>query len=468
MVSEYLCQASKLDPARETPAACREIVSRIGYLAPWLLTPECCRKALEAWPHATETELKQYIEEQIKAPRLWPDPPGSCYPILAISADSAPKTGALRRAFFLPLQWKRDTRGHSPRLPKALHDVATQVVNDMGMNNGEWALDLHPRLRNRADIRCAGHWTWRSAWAPLTAGLRLAAIGGRIDNTIAASGAWDAARGGVVEVDLIEYKAKVAKEYGCKTFFVSVYQDTGDDLRRLAGLYGREFFRFFPVNSATGGALTAQEALAEYHHRQQLPPDRESSLELRCEYANGFVGRQLREKRERYVATKITPDLAAQLRAKLKNSDVRIKQLGIFSSSPSAALLSMLVFQPESVTVFCTEGTRGNFGELLKYVDDLRNCGEYDGPNPVRQDIQEFDGRVDTREVRDKVTAFFRADSGHPAETAIDVTGGNSGMKAAAAIVAAEHEARVFYLDSRPQPGDYLHQVGTEEIRFVR
>jgi len=201
-------------------------------LARWCLTPEVLMRAAE-----NDSIPDDYRAQWRLTPQL-PATHGACWVIFA--TDLRGPLPLLRPAFVLPLRWVQGQK-HSPRLPAALKQLATEVAASFpggSFTDGcDWGLQLADELGNMdlgaMPLDC------QSGWAALAAGLQVAAEGGIPDPQVWATGSWDG-RTGVQPVDGLKPKLDLAAEFGARAFFVPSVQaeeaaqlTSGIDIGRL-------------------------------------------------------------------------------------------------------------------------------------------------------------------------------------------------------------------------------------------
>jgi hypothetical protein len=212
---DLLRDACAVPLADLTPRRAHRAAHALGSLARWWLRPEVLRAAADYG-----ADLPDCL------PPL-PSAPGSCW-VAFEQRDGLP---LLRDALPLPLGWRGGA--HGPGLPALLRAEADAVVRALRL--GGWGLHLADDLAGcvLADDLPV---TVASAWAPLAAGLLLAADGLGPRPGVWANGAWDSARG-LRPIDGLEPKLALAAEWGAESFFVPVWQiDEAERALRDLGL----------------------------------------------------------------------------------------------------------------------------------------------------------------------------------------------------------------------------------------
>jgi hypothetical protein len=182
------------------PGGAIRIAGLLGPLASWWLPSDILSVATQQtrcrWPE----------------PRLEADH-GACWIVLA-------NTGGwplLRNAIVLPLAWQRDTE-HSRDLPEGLRVLADEVRD--GLERPDWGLHWHETIQPSAAALQGlfAEMGFASGWAPLAAGLIIAAEGGQPDPHVWATGIWN--RRGIQSVSHLEEKLGLASDHGAVEFFV--------------------------------------------------------------------------------------------------------------------------------------------------------------------------------------------------------------------------------------------------------
>ncbi|MGQ9506212.1 MAG: hypothetical protein ACUVQR_15030 [Thermogutta sp.] len=179
---------------REAPESLTEVkASRLAIhlkkLAGWVLAPDVLAKARAALLNSnfSEAQLSPW-----QPPLPLPQDSGACW---LVAVRKSAEWRAVRKAFVLPLRWKKNPRTSAPPLPEGLKKVADCVIRT---------------LRNSDDIKAEDDWqlfpavdglfdgpalevlegTYDSAWVPLASALLVAAGDGKPDRHIWATGAW--------------------------------------------------------------------------------------------------------------------------------------------------------------------------------------------------------------------------------------------------------------------------------------
>ncbi len=246
---------------------------RLGLLASWLLRPEVLRKAAD---YAADDETWSDIVAPWRGIPPLPQGLGACW-VVAVHEQRRQRP-LLRDAAVLPLRWARDQQSHHPRLPADLRRVADQVVDVLARHDEVTAADAW-KLFPASDGLLDGpgqpclEGKYPSAWAPLAAGLLLAAGHGKPDPTVWATGAWDLEHG-IQPIDGLKQKLAIAAdEFGAKTFYVPE-QNLGDAKRVSLGIDVRA------IAVATRRPPSPRDALRDYLVRFRLRPTSRPPEEL--------------------------------------------------------------------------------------------------------------------------------------------------------------------------------------------
>jgi hypothetical protein len=426
--------SAPLDRAAQYGAMYLERLGPIGF---WLLRREILETCVD--DDRLSPDLRRPLPEFLAEPKV-PDTLGACNVLFVLKESSRISASALRPSFVLPLEWQTGMPD-SEALPKCLKDLAARVRQDLTPSiKGQWGLRLNPQAglqtTDLSDVTLEA----ASGWVPLAGGLVLADAAGRPRSDVFATGAWKSDIG-ILDVEGIEKKIGVAREFGCRVFFASASRS--QDRSALKPPAGMEV-RFFPVR-----ITDPKDALHGFLHELEYPPRFEegSSFEACCRYADGIASR---EAREDYILENVTEQQAERIIAKRGWLRGRFNSVALLMSSPSAALLSLLVLEPEHALVMFTERDAPAFPKVEARVPD--GCS-----------LDSDEVKVDSfEEIREQVLRFLR-EAGESA--AVDVTGGTKGMTAAAVLAACDAKAAVFHVGSAHT--GYQHHAGTEDLLFV-
>lgn len=368
-------------------ASASRLVLQMGPLARWLLSESTLELA------AGDSSVPKRYRDQWRGDAILHAAPGACWPVFAVTL---PDCDFLRKAFLLPLQWRRDV-GHCPLLPKPLRRLAGRVVEGLAEaedgDGDSWGLHLGSELQG-ADLE-AMPLMCESAWASLAAGLLVAKQGGRPDAKVLASGGWEHERG-IQPVEFLEAKLGLAREYGVQVFFIPSQQV-------------REAERLAPeleVGGLSEAEPRAAAALADLTLRLEAPPSppahaKDASAFARCVeyYLRQPVGA---ESTRAYYADCLLPTIVNRCREKLAADYPNWKptHLATFlSGSPELVPIVAGALDVRHCLLLYTEASNGRRNAVEDAVQILRQAGVnctasllHDGlamveqiPNAVRQ-----------------------------------------------------------------------------------
>jgi|GEM_PF-1838051 len=461
--------AISIDPFDEfgftpTPKTAREaaiVVDRLSSLAPWLIRREVLE--LASLEEGMGRARRSRFERMARWSRL-PRCRGAANVIFIARDESRAPDSPLRPACFLPLRWVKGA-DDSPGLPAALRGLAVQVRADMKdklEDHEEWGLRFNGEYISEELDLSSMKVGADSAWASLATALLLATWRVLPRNDVAMSGAWTGDRG-LIEVEGLEAKMKVAREFGCILFYASSKEADRSTLDVPAGLD----LRFYSEGDSPFEIL--HPSLREF----AVAPTRKNGdkLEIRQKYANHLFTASWQDKldRELYAMENLSEDLAEEMRA--KNPEARelakVENLVLTLSSPSAQVLTTLVARPARTLVFFTDDP-----EYRRAFDLYReHC-----PAPIRDGIVPAALPGDSKEdpsTRDRTYGMiqqriheFLASARDGSLSAVDITGGTKGMTAAALLAACRAGAVMFHVDSIKIGAN--NAFGTEKVRFVR
>ena len=372
-----------------------------------------------------------------------PDRRGSTQGILVFGDELPGEVYAW--GFALPLHWVEGT-DDSHRLPAGLRAVAEQVRATLGA--GGWGLHLAPELGDvdlsRLRFECP------SLWAPLTAGLQVAVVGGVPRPWVHASGAWRG--GGVESVGDVEAKVEAVAalcdgldEGNEPVLFVP----RANEQAALGAVRDRFCIRAYPRgNPSVHESLRAH--LAELESQPERLPD---NLQQRLEYANRRHIVRAWNLRRQYYRRCLLDDLAEGIAA-ARESALTVSRLAIsLSKQPELGLLVVKALSPAAVLVVHTR-------ETVAYVEGFR-AGLSD------REIDIVDTSFSLGRARECLRFLRRWMSSEPdsERRAVDITGGTKPMTAALLVAARAVGAKVLYLTH-----EYEHDApvyGTESIEAL-
>jgi hypothetical protein len=241
---------------RVNPVQASNAVLNLGPMARWLLRREVFLRAADDSKTAVASRNRwQSWHDRPRVPNVY----GACW---AIFVNHRPEDMPLaRQAFVLPLRWVPNSE-HSMALPLELRELAAITVKSMRdvlkENTTRWGLHFWANAFG-VDLSGLGVRA-ESAWAPLAAGLYVASQGGTPDPTVWATGSWSFSDG-LLSVEDIALKSRVASEFGARTFYVPSGQQ--DQVPAALGL---------STHSLQAGTLLPSRALQGLLLQLDAPP----------------------------------------------------------------------------------------------------------------------------------------------------------------------------------------------------
>ncbi len=412
------------------PSQAYEVAARLKNLAVWWLRPEVLQMAAD---HARQIALSAAAWQWQRCPQL-PAGPGACW--IGLVNRYPDELGLLRPAYAMPLRWARRP-DHDARLPAGLAALADQVrseLNHRGEVSIPWGLEpaADPLLSGLDLNMLEGQWD--SAWAPLAAGLLVAAWEGTPDPTLWASGAWFTGQG-FQTVDGLEAKLELAHSFHARIFFVPEPQ--AEPLRAWAK------HQHLPVEVRTLPCRIAdpRQALAEYlqHHQMPVGP----GPHLNAKRTAHFLRIDDEPIATQFYSRYVMPDVVEQLRHRIPAhlTQGTKKLLTIVSQGFHLSRLAVQVIRPAACLLL-------HDGQLAETAQEQKALIEQEAP----------DCRADTRLVeaatRQQWLAAFQqaieqyAGCHRPEELVFDLTAGKRIMNLA-------------LYDAAP-PGSYLVCIQAE------
>lgn len=398
---------------------------RLGDLGRWILRPEVFEYA--------RTDLEGLGPTSIP-PDDWGAPTcvpavGACW-VMAVNRDRGPDS-LLRPCLVLPLQW-REGVDHSPLLPRGLTELGQEVLKSLGEESRvagrRWGLHPGPRSGlDRYDLRAMAM-DARSAWAPLSAGLLLAADGIAPDSGVWATGGWDEKQG-ISEVGGLEDKLRMAAECRARTVFVpSTQLDAASEWKARMGepieILG------FPV---AGGKPSPREAFRDYLARLGARPDTAEAFEIRSRYYGLQSNSEIR--RQFYVEN-LLPELADYYRSLLPRDCRPSHLVTIASDSPELAALLARTIQAEHCLILYTE-------DKVKPLEFARNAIQRVVPQ-CEIKAQQFTNDDGMRDEFNTYVECFVSDV-HPRRVLFDLTPGTKEMSILMSFEIAPPGSYLFY-----------------------
>ncbi len=313
------------DPATLSVRRATETVHRLGELAFYMLVPQVLELAARH-PDARVARLAT-VDPIPKHHR-----PGVCWGIFVNPHPN--RWPLLRPAFLLPFQWRRTEplsgRGkHSPRLPESVRGLADSIVTqlaehgktgEIGSIDHRWSLHWPDGVETLGgDMLANLPLKPGSAWAALAGGLIVAALGGKPDPKILATGAWsnqkDGVPAGIVDVDSLDQKIKLAAEMGASQLFVpaSQYHVAQQYANRRVPKTNRHPLR---IGTLDIGQATPRKALHALTSVLQVEPTENDSLETMAGY---YLSARPRSRVSDFYRRRLAPRLAKTHRKLLRD-----------------------------------------------------------------------------------------------------------------------------------------------------
>lgn len=409
---------------------------KLGGLAPLWLRDEVLRLAAEGYP--------QFRTFWTRPPRL-PSTHGACWIILANrDQDHLP---LLRPAFLLPLRWVQG-QDHSPQLPPRVAELAVRVVESLArpesVGRSGWGLHLSSEDAidnldlSELDLDC------ESGWAPLAAGLILAAEGGRPDPHVWATGKWDV-QGGIGAVGHLDAKLGLARAAGVTDFFVPtslvkhaedwVRLNRADDLR---------------IGELVSGQRNPRDALREYLAKLDAPPAVSDPFASR----KAYYLRHLQAKE--YYWNCLLPEII-----QMRQEQVRAQwptwspshMVTIVSGSPELVLLGVQAVGAHNCLLLHTADNDGLMRQIRKLLEEKAvQC--------MPAQFEDGDGMM--VQMQDHVRRFAQA-TGESVDLTFDMTPGNKLMSLSLARLAPRGSS-MLYVRHRFNAELKRAEPGTEKI----
>lgn len=409
----------QLPPQQLKPGHLEELVRKMGALADWWLAPELVRR------------LQEELQVPINPHPSLPGAAGTCYVLFA--QNSPPRWPALRPAFVLPLQWRRD-EPHSPHLPHKLRDLAERVANAISKSN--WGLHLSSEAGldgiNLSDFD--EHFQVGSGWAALAGGLMVAAEGGQPDPLVWATGAWGQ-MGGLQPVCYLEAKIQSAAEYGARQLFVpkSQEQDAQEIISRLST--GLE------IGTLQEGTPDPKLALSAYRDALDLPPLREDTREKRKAW---YLRQQNTARATEYYRMHLLPDIIEDLQRQWdRESDGSATHLvTIISDNPELACLAVAVVRPQQALMLYSKDKHSAFEQAKQLLDSAPLLPH------VAQCRRQFQQCCSLEDLVQKLPGLVRdfTVQADPNKVLLDVTPGTKEMSLILALEIASRGNRLYYV----------------------
>lgn len=186
---------------RRTPISATRLVNELGELAGYWLNDETLAAA----------NLSRIVRPAL------PREIGCCWPVFGVRDSNFLQF--LLPAYVLPLQWQA-TATHDRRLPKAVHDIADQVLSTKELIlTGKFSIHFTRPEKCWPDLSDLGYSDVNasSAFASLAAGLSSLQQATPPNPRVWASAVWD---GEFNPVDLLSEKLAAARRWGANIFYV--------------------------------------------------------------------------------------------------------------------------------------------------------------------------------------------------------------------------------------------------------
>ncbi len=331
-IDRKLCRS----PDSLRPQDASDIASRFGPLARWCLDPIVLEKA------RLDPSVTRSVSQQWFPARRCPQEAGGC--CLLFANNHAPSL--LRSAFVLPLRWRRGIK-FSPTLPPAVIDLGRRVLNMLFeqklIDSINWGLDWSSEIGEARfpPIPLEAE----SGWASLVAGLLVATEGGHVNPAVWASAAW---RDGIVEVDRLDAKLALAKEFAVTHFFVPRNQLPEADtmIRRLDAS--------IQLGELDQAKSKPREALKTYLQSLKVRPTIHDPIEQRTAY---YLSNDLDHEAARtFYRDVLMHEIITRCRLRLPPKVPAPPEalITIASNNPELVLLGIEVFQPRRCLVLYT------------------------------------------------------------------------------------------------------------------
>lgn len=343
-------------------------VERLGPFARWWLRPEVLQLAADKFDSLGHAGLAAYWSP--KNPPNLPRSHGSCWIILARRSEAA-SMPLLRASFLLPLEWK-PVSGHSERLPPALCALADDVLSGLrsaAIHVSELNKDWGLHLPSGSDLGFDGwdisdlSFDFASGWAPLAAGLLVAAQGAtaRPDPSVWATGRWEPTQG-LLEVGGLDEKHALACEWNVDQLFVP---DANTNwVRQLRPAAAKR------ISFLDGGTVDPLRALQKYRLRLFAEPEPADPFNIRKFYFVEVLANRVKMS-EFYIRCLLDTVLEEQCRPQLEKIAPRWNPshyVTFVSRNPELAILGARTFGSTHVLLLYTEGD----GQIRQSVDTVK------------------------------------------------------------------------------------------------
>lgn len=413
----------------ESRTGASELILCMGPLAGWLLRPEILALGRQ------DTTIDQQTRDRWKPNTVLDREPGGCWVVFFHNGNG--HSEVFRPAFVLPFRWQKD-KAHSCLLPQGVRDIADQILHDLNPflpeEQKQWGLQPGAAISD-CDLSTMSL-SCRSGWAPLAAGLLLAAEGQSTSQEIWATGRWN---NGVDTVDGLKEKIELAQEYGAKSIFVPPKQkDEAEQVLRQNPAWTIKIEAFDAKNSY-------RDALKPYLFKLKIRPDRDDDVEIQTQY---YLSPDLDEiSAKDFYLDILLPKISEECKKKTVGdypSDLRAL-VTIFSDSPELVGLAIDVFRPERCLAL---GTKDKHEEFKKIIDQTKNRCEQNNRDLVDHWFHDLDELRDkTKEVVQQFISQFK-----PEQILFDLTPGPKDISLGFLLEIAPPGSYFCYFQHRMKP----------------
>lgn len=344
-----------------TAARCRNAVHALGELAPWWLEDSVLLKAMIADPDVRKDTKLPQGEGQVN---------------LLLVRPGARGISLLRDTVVLPVRWTASTATDS-RLPlplvKLSEAILDQLHEDPAVKTSSW--QLHMGVNVDLSQLTADDFRTASAWAPLAAGLLLAARRLTPEPAVWATGAWDQ-RGGVAAIEGLDAKLAAAAALGARVIFVPAAN--APEARTWCSSHAPHLKLHFLPADATEPQRALEPYLSIMGHPPPLPRDESDEDMHRCvTYYQLLPNRD--ERRTDFYFSHLMSTLVTRHR-----QDVHVRWPGcrpehlvtVVSESPEMVTLNAQVTGARRCLLLCSKpGTRTMMPFLHRIMEHLKAQG---------------------------------------------------------------------------------------------
>ncbi len=302
------------------PARAYEVAESLKNLSVWWLRPEVLQKAAN---HARAIGLHNLAQRWEREPQL-PQEQGACW--IALVNKAPQDIGLLRPAYVLPLGWAR-LPAHDARLPSGLLRLADEVreeLENLDEVSPDWTLHAAPKSLLRGLDLSSLDGSWDSAFAPLAAGLLLAAWEGMPDPTLWASGAWQRHQG-IRPVEGLEEKLALAADFKAKQFFVPEEQSKALDNWAKERKLQVEISPLHQNETDLRNKTDLRKALGQYFESLELPIGKGPHLQK--QRADHFLRIRNKDRANKFYKQHILPEVIERIHKQLASQQLLGKRV---------------------------------------------------------------------------------------------------------------------------------------------